>query len=57
VPPDHDEVALVVHRDDLPALNLGLGRVEGVEGLADKEAKAGAEVVQEELRLWGVVSL
>lgn len=35
VAPDHDEVALVVHRHHLPALDLGLRRVERVEGLAD----------------------
>lgn len=56
VAPDHDEVALVVHRDDLPALDLGLRRVQRVEGLADQEAEAGAEVVEEQFGLcfWGI---
>jgi hypothetical protein len=42
---DHDEVALVVDCDDLAALDLGLGWVEGVEGFADEETEGGAEVV------------
>ena len=46
-------IALVVQRDDLAALELGLGREEGAEEGGGQEAEGRAEVVEDEFGVVG----
>ena len=48
---EEDIITLVVQRDDLAALKLGLGRKHGVHRLGGEDTERGLETVEKELGL------
>ena len=48
MPPEEQEISLVVQGDDLSTFELGERREEGTEESSDRETEPGLEVVEDE---------